>query len=68
MINKFTRKAFSSKLIGQQVPSMMKFMNYDKDVGRTSVRVEECETPYYDKRHEVLIRVVATGLNRADLL
>ena len=44
-----------------KVPEKMKYLSNE-------LRVEETDVPWYDKRHEVLVKVMATGLNRADIL
>lgn len=43
-------------------------MAYNPDVGHSSLHVEECDVPKYDKETEVLVKVEATAANRADLL
>jgi tumor protein p53-inducible protein 3 len=54
--------------VGQQVPAMMKFIDYDSKIGHASLHVAECKTPDYNKETEVLIKMEATAINRADLL
>ena len=46
----------------------MKFIDYDPKVGHKSLFVNECDTPKIDPDEEVLIKVEATAVNRADLL
>lgn len=43
-------------------------MSYNPIEGHLSLKVSECDTPFYDKDYEVLIKVEATAVNRADLL
>jgi len=54
--------------VGSKVQPFMKFMDFDPKIGPSSVEPSECETPSYDKQSEVLIKVEATAVNRADLL
>jgi tumor protein p53-inducible protein 3 len=51
-----------------KVPARMKYMSYNPIEGHLSLKVSECDTPFYDKDYEVLIKVEATAVNRADLL
>jgi NADPH:quinone reductase-like Zn-dependent oxidoreductase len=46
----------------------MKFIDYDPEVGHSSLHVAECETPTFNKDKEVLIKMEATAINRTDLL
>lgn len=51
-----------------RVPARMKYMAYDPVVGHNSLHIEECDVPEYDRNNEVLVKVEATAVNRADLL
>jgi tumor protein p53-inducible protein 3 len=46
----------------------MKFIDYINKGGYESLFPSECEVPKYDKNTEVLIKIEATAVNRADLM
>ena len=43
-------------------------MSHDPSIGPSSLIVQECNVPSYEPLSEVLIKVEATSVNRADLL
>lgn len=62
-------RSFSAKVrVGEKVPPRMKFVDYDSAAGHKSLFVNERDTPEYNPEEEVLIKVEATAVNRADLL
>ena len=46
----------------------MKCMDCDQSKGPSTMAITEVDTPTYDKNTEVLIKIEATGCNRAELL
>ena len=46
----------------------MKFMQHGQNIGHQSLSVAECDVPLYDPEKEVLIKVEAAAVNKADLL
>ena len=62
------KRSPSSLEVGHNVPERMKYMAHDPNVGPSSLAIQEGETPTYNKDTEVLIKVEASAVNRADLL
>jgi len=46
---------------------MMRYISHDESIGFSSLKCLETETPKNDPDTEVLIKIEATGVNRADL-
>ena len=53
--------------MGEVVPKMMNYISHDESLGICSLKCNETETPKNDPNTEVLIKVEAAGVNRADL-
>jgi len=72
MIHKFLRRSFGSAspkiAVGHTVPKQMYFMSHNPTIGPSSLKKETCNLPDYDHNTEVLIKIEATAVNRADLL
>lgn len=51
-----------------EIPLKMKCMDCDQAIGPSTMAVTEVDTPAYDSSTEVLIKIEATGCNRAELL
>ena len=72
MISKTLRRSFSSAFpkiaVGHNVPKQMYFMSHNPTIGPSSLKKETCNLPEYDNETEVLIKIEATAVNRADLL
>ena len=54
--------------VGHNIPKTMKFMRHDPSIGPESLSVAVGDVPEYNREKEVLIKVEATAVNRADLL
>ena len=46
----------------------MKYLAHDEAIGVSSINVQECDVPSYNKNKERLIKVESSACNRADLL
>ena len=72
MLSKLVSRSFSStaaKLaVGHSCPKQMYFMSHNSAIGPSSLKKEVCNLPEYDPETEVLIKIEATAVNRADLL
>ena len=69
LIQVSSRHLSAAKLrVGHNIPKTMKYMRHDPNIGPESLSVAVGDVPEYDPEKEVLIKVEATAVNRADLL